>query len=102
EPAPSDRDPIPAPFDNTYNARERDYFHYRVKYARQDDFLLEKVLDAVTRERLDQAWADLLASFDYHNDFLIFVANKFGIDLAGRTIESLDEAWIDALPSEPR
>ena len=27
EPAPSDRDPIPAPYDNTYNKPERNHFH---------------------------------------------------------------------------
>jgi hypothetical protein len=45
EPAPSDRDPIPAPFDNTYNARERDHFHTKVKYHRDDRFLVEHILD---------------------------------------------------------
>ena len=34
EPAPSDRDPIPAPFDNSYNTAERNLFHYKIKYHR--------------------------------------------------------------------
>lgn len=102
EPAPSDRDPIPPPFDNTYNNPQRDHFHYRVKYHRDDRFLVEKMLDDVTRRRLDQAWADLLASFEYHDIILQFVAGKYGVDLGRRDTAKLDAAWIDSLPAEPR
>ena len=49
--APSDRDPIPLPFDNTYNLPERNHFHYAIKYHRDDRFLVEHVLDDATRRR---------------------------------------------------
>jgi len=102
EPAPSDRDPIPPPFDNTYNNPQRDHFHYKIKYHRDDRFLVETMLDDPARQRLDQAWADLLASFEYHDIFLRFVAEKYGLDLGGRNTAELDAAWINALPAEPR
>jgi mono/diheme cytochrome c family protein len=103
EPAPSDKDPIPAPFDNTYNQPERDHFHTKAKYYRTDRFLVEHVLDDATRLRLDQAWDDLLASFEYHNVLLRFTAEKYHLDnLKNKSIAELDEAQIKALPSEPR
>src|SRR6185436_20646876 len=34
EASPADRDPIPPPWNNTYNQPERDAFHTRVKYFR--------------------------------------------------------------------
>lgn len=102
EPNPSDRDPIPAPYNGTYNEPERDEFHLKVKYARDDGFLVQKMLDDETRERLDQAWADLTGSWEYHNVRIRFVANKFGVDLAGKGVADLDQAWIDGLPAEPQ
>ena len=42
--------------------------------------------------RLDEAWTDLLGSFEYHDVFLRFVAEKFKVDLAGKSIATLDEA----------
>lgn len=102
EPAPSDRDPIPAPFDNGYNTTQRNLFHYRIKYHRDDAFLVEHVLDDATRTRLDQAWNDLLTSFEYHDDFLRFVAEAFGLELKGQGITDFDQQQIDRLPAEPR
>ncbi|MGH9630539.1 MAG: DUF1592 domain-containing protein, partial [Bryobacteraceae bacterium] len=102
EPTPSDKDPIPAPFDNTYNQPERDHFHIKLKYYRQDQFLVEKMLDDATRAKLDQAWNDLLASFGYHEAFLRFVAEKYKLDLNDTSIGELTQAKIDALPAEPR
>ena len=101
EPTPADRDPIPAPFDNTYDEPERDLFHSRIKYYRHDDFLVEKMLDDEVRVRLDQAWFDLLDSFDYHDEFFRFTANKFGLAL-DRRLSELDAAEIAALPDESR
>jgi hypothetical protein len=100
EPAPSDRDPIPAPFDGTYNSTERNLFHYLIKYHRDDDFLVKHVLDDTTRRKLDQAWTDLFVSFEYHDAWLRFVARKFKIDLKKRTIANLDDEWIGHLPKE--
>ncbi|MCX6592988.1 MAG: DUF1592 domain-containing protein [Acidobacteria bacterium] len=99
---PSDKDPIPAPYDNTYNQPERDVFHTQVKYFRGDRFLYQNMLDAPTRIKLDQAWNDLLASFDYHDNFLLFVKQKFKLDLKDKTIAQLTPAEIAALPAEPR
>jgi len=102
EPAPSDRDPIPAPFDSSYNNPERNDYHTRIKYHRDDRFLVDNMLARETRERLDQAWADLLGSFEFHDLWLRFVAHKFALDLNGRRLADIEEAWIDSLPPEPR
>jgi uncharacterized protein DUF1592/uncharacterized protein DUF1588/uncharacterized protein DUF1587/uncharacterized protein DUF1585/uncharacterized protein DUF1595 len=102
EAAPSDRDPIPFPFNNAYNMPERNFFHTGVKYHRDDRFLTEYLLDEPARERLEQAWTDLLSSFEYHDLLLRFAAGKFKLDLGGRTVATLDEAWIDSLPVEVR
>ncbi|MDA1068922.1 MAG: DUF1592 domain-containing protein [Verrucomicrobia bacterium] len=95
KPAPSDRDPIPAPFDNTYNKPERNSFHYILKYHRDDRFLAESILDDATRQELDIAWTDLLTSFDYHDTFLRFIVKKFGLDAGERTIADLTPDWIE-------
>ena len=84
EPAPSDRDPIPAPYDNAYNKPERNHFHTTIKYHRDDEFFVEHIADDATRRRLDQAWTDLLTSFEYHDANLRFVAKKFALDLNGQ------------------
>lgn len=102
EAAPSDKDPIPLPYDNTYNKPERDQFHARVKYYRTDQFLWQNILDDATRRRLDIAWNDLLASFEYHNINLRFVAAKYHLDLKNKGIADLDAAAIESLPAEPR
>jgi hypothetical protein len=102
EPAPSDRDPIPAPFDNAYNKPERNHFHGTIKYHRDDAFFVNHVADDATRRRLDQAWTDLLTSFDYHDANLRFVAGKFSLDLDQRSIAELEPPTIDGLPAEPR
>lgn len=103
EAAPSDKDPIPEPYDNTYNQRERDAFHPKVKYYRTDKFLYEKVLDDATRLQLNHAWNDLLASFPYHDFFLEFVVEKYKLDaIQGKSIAQLDGTVIRSLPAEPR
>ena len=100
EPAPSDRDPIPEPFDATYNNAERNFFHTRIKYFRDDQFLVENILDDQTRLQLDQAWADLLGAFEFHDTWLGFLAEKYRLNLDGRGIADLDDAWIVAAPPE--
>lgn len=102
EPTPSDRDPIPPPYNNDYNQPERDEFHYTIKYTRADEFLVGNMLDDQARQQLEQGWADLKTSFEYHDAFLRFVARKFAIDLGDRRIANLDRAWIAALAAEPR
>ncbi|HUQ69091.1 MAG TPA: DUF1592 domain-containing protein [Planctomycetaceae bacterium] len=102
EAAPSDRDPIPQPFDNAYNMPERNHFHYAIKYHRDDRFLVDYMLDDDTRRQLDGAWTDLLTSFDYHDASLRFVAKKFDIDLHGREVADLDPDTIEHWPVQPR
>ena len=102
EPTPSDRDPIPAPFDNSYNNAERNAFHYQIKYVRDDRFLVERMLDDATRRRLDEAWADLYSACDYHDVYLRFLGRHYQLDWDGMTLASLDRATLDALPDEIR
>jgi hypothetical protein len=102
EPVPSDRDPITEPFDNSYNNEERNHFHARLKYHRDDRFLVEHFLDDEARRRLDEAWTDLWASFDYHDSFLAFLAQKYGLRLGGRGVAALDAATIEGLPEPAR
>jgi hypothetical protein len=100
EAAPSDRDPIPFPFENTYNTPERNYFHTAVKYHRDDAFLYNYLLDEAAQERLDQAWSDLLGSFEYHDILLRFTAEKYKLDLEGHTVANFNNAWLDHLPAD--
>lgn len=102
EPAPSDRDPIPEPYDNGYNVPERNHFHKAVKYFRKDDFFITKIVPNEDRERLEQAWTDLLTSFDYHNLNLKFAAGKFNVDLGGHSIATLTDDWLRSLPEPAR
>jgi hypothetical protein len=101
EPAPSDRDPIPAPFDHTYNSAERNHFHAKIKYHRDDHFLVAYLLDDMARLQLDQAWVDLLTAFDYHDEFYRVVAKKHDLP-EDRRVADLDAAWIASLPHEAR
>ncbi len=102
EPAPADRGRIPAPFDNSFLNPERDLFHRKIKYYRDDQFLVDHMLDDATREQLDQAWTDLLGSFEYHDAYLRFVANKQHVDLGDQSITKLDRAWVEGLPQGMR
>lgn len=102
EPAPSDRDPIPHPFDNSYNNSERNHFHTRIKYFRDDAFLVKHILDDETRNRLNQAWADLLRSSNYYDETLRFLAKKHQRDLKGLPFEELTPVFLDRWPEEPR
>ena len=102
EPAPADKDPPPEPFDKTYNTPEHDAFDSRVKYIRDDRFIYENMLDDATRARLDHAWNDLYASFEYHDNYVDLLATKYGLKLPGKGIAELDQATIDKLPPEPR
>ena len=79
EPAPSDRDPIPAPYDGGYNTSERNWFHYHIKYHRDDQFLYQWMLDDATKRELDVAWLDLLTSFDYFDANFNFVLRQAGV-----------------------
>ncbi len=99
EPTPADKDPVPDPFDNTYNVPEHDEFVEKVKYHRDDRFMVDNLLDPPTRLRLDQAWNDLYASFAYHDNYLRLLAKHFSVNLNGKGIAQMDRAAISALPA---
>ncbi len=46
---PADKDPVPAPFDNTYNSPEHDAFVLKVKYQRSDKFFTDNMVDGADR-----------------------------------------------------
>lgn len=100
EPVPADKDPVPDPFDNTYNVPEHDEFIQKIKYIRDDQFVVKYLLDDATRTRLDQAWNDLYASFEYHNNYLRLLAKHYGVDLKDKDITQMDRAQIAVLPAE--
>jgi hypothetical protein len=102
EPTPADKDPIPDPFDSTYNVPEHDEFDTKVKYIRDDRYVYDNMLDDATRARLDNAWNDLYASFAYHDNYLHLLADHYKIDLKGKTIADMDAATLAAMPAEAR
>ncbi|MFN0085888.1 MAG: DUF1592 domain-containing protein [Blastocatellia bacterium] len=102
EPTPADKDPVPEPFDNTYNVPEHDEFVQKVKYHRDDRFVVDYLVDDATRARLDQAWMDLYASFEYHDNYLRLLASHFKVDLKGGGIARMNRARMAALPAEMR
>ncbi|MEO7650919.1 MAG: DUF1592 domain-containing protein, partial [Bryobacteraceae bacterium] len=89
----------PPPFDNTYNVPEHDAFVIQVKYIRDDRFVYEKMMDDDTRARVDQAWDDLHASFDYHDNYFRLLAQHYKLDTNGKHIGDID---LESLPPEPR
>jgi mono/diheme cytochrome c family protein len=99
---PADKDPVPAPFDNTYNSAEHDAFVLKVKYQRNDRFFTENVVDGPERERLNQAWNDLFGSWPYHDAYLGMLADHYGLQLPSRRIHDLDARSIAALPDPAR
>ncbi len=102
EPTPADKDPPPAPFDPTYNTPEHDAFDTRVKYLRDDKFVVENMIDDATRKKLNDAWFDLKSSFDYYDAYLGLLAEKYKYDLKGAKMATLTKAQVDAMPAEIR
>jgi len=99
---PADKDPVPAPFDNTYNSPEHDAFVLKVKYQRSDDFFTGNMVDGADRDRLDQAWNDLFGSWPYHDAYLGMLIEHFDLKLESRRITDLDAAGIAAQPAAAR
>ncbi len=99
---PADKDPVPAPFDNTYNSPEHDAFVLKVKYQRNDAFFTANVVDGVDRTRLNQAWYDLFGSWPYHDAYLGMLDEHFGLALKGATMRDMTPARIAALPAAAR
>jgi mono/diheme cytochrome c family protein len=98
EPTPADKDPVPDPFDNTYNVPEHDEYIQKVKYHRDDRFVVDNLIDGATRARLDHAWNDLYASFEYHDNYLRLLAKHYEVDLKGKGIADMNKAQVDTLP----
>ena len=99
---PADKDPVPAPFDNTYNSPEHDAFVLKVKYQRSDAFFTTNIVDGADRARLNQAWSDLFGSWPYHDAYLGMLADHYGLALETRQIRDLTAAVIATLPPEAR
>ena len=78
---PADKDPVPPPFDNTYNSPEHDAFVMSVKYQRSDAFFTANMVDGADRARLDQAWNDLFGSWPYHDAYLGLLADHYKLTL---------------------
>ncbi len=98
EPTPADKDPVPEPFDNTYNVPEHDEFVVKVKYIRDDKFVVANLLDEPQRVKLNYAWNDLYASFEYFDNYLRLLAKKYNVDLNGKGIAAMDPAAVKTLP----
>ena len=81
---PADKDPVPAPFDNTYNSPEHDAFVLKVKYQRSDEFFTENMVDGADRARLNHAWNDLFGSWPYHDAYLGMLADHYTLSLKSR------------------
>ena len=99
---PADKDPVPAPFDNTYNSPEHDAFVLKVKYQRSDRFFTENMVDGAERKRLNEAWNDLFGSWPYHDAYLGMLADHYKLQLESRRIAELTAARIAELPAEAR
>jgi hypothetical protein len=99
---PADKDPVPAPFDNTYNSPEHDAFVTTVKYQRTDDFFTRNVVDGAERARLEHAWTDLFGSWPYHDAYLGMLLDHFGVKDVSRRIADMTPARIAALPAAVR
>ncbi len=99
---PADKDPVPAPFDNTYNSPEHDAFINFVKYQRNDRFFTDNMVDGDDRARLNHAWNDLFASWPYHDAYLGMLIDHYGLKPKSRRIADLDEAVSAAQPADTR
>ena len=99
---PADKDPVPPPFDNTYNSPEHDAFVMNVKYQRNDRFFTDNIVDGADRARLNQAWNDLFGSWPYHDAYLGMLADHYKLKLESRRIEDMNAARIAALPAAIR
>jgi hypothetical protein len=99
---PADKDPVPAPFDNTYNSPEHDAFVTKVKYQRTDEFFTKNLVDGEERAALERAWNDLFGSWPYHDAYLSMLLDHYGVASGSRRIEDMTPARVAALPKELR
>ena len=99
---PADKDPVPAPFDNTYNSPEHDAFVLKVKYQRSDKFFTENMVDGPDRARLNNAWNDLFGSWPYHDAYLSMLIDHYSLKLPSQRVADLTPAHIAAQPAAAR
>jgi hypothetical protein len=99
---PADKDPVPPPFDNTYNSPEHDAFVINVKYQRTDPFFTNNMVDGEDRAGLEYAWNDLFGSWPYHDAYLGMLVDHYKLENTSRKIDDMTPAAIAALPAEVR
>ena len=63
-----------------------------MKYVRDDKFVYDYMLDDAARKRVDQAWKDLYASFEYHDNYVQLLAEHYKYDLKGKHVSKLGPA----------
>lgn len=97
---PADKDPVPAPFDNTYNSPEHDAFVTKVKYQRSDEFFTKYLVEGEEREALGHDWNDLFGSWPYHDAYLGMLLDHYGVAKGGRRMEDMTPARVAELPKE--
>lgn len=99
---PADKDPVPEPFDNTYNSPEHDAFILKVKYQRSDQFFTDNLVDGADRDRLNHAWNDLFGSWPYHDAYLEMLVEHYGLKLKSRLMRDLTPEEIAQQPEPAR
>ena len=99
---PADKDPVPPPFDNTYNSPEHDAFVLFVKYQRSDKFFTDNLVDGADRARLNHAWNDLFSSWPYHDAYLGMLIDHYKLATKSRKIQDLTPLEIAAQPAAAR
>jgi mono/diheme cytochrome c family protein len=99
---PADKDPVPAPFDNTYNSPEHDAFVVKVKYQRTDEFFTNHIVDGDDRAKLEAAWTDLFGSWPYHDAYLGMLVEHYKLALPTTRVAELSPSAIAALAPDPR
>lgn len=99
---PADKDPVPAPFDNTYNSPEHDAFVVKVKYQRTDDFFTNNIVEGQDRAALEAAWTDLFGSWPYHDAYLGMLVDHYQLTLPTTHVAELSPSVVASLAPEPR
>src|SRR5204862_6806652 len=99
---PADKDPVPPPFDNTYNSPEHDAFVLKVKYQRTDDFFTRNMVEGQERVALEHAWTDLVGSWPYHDAYLSVLLDHYEVTDAPRRNVEMTPARIAGLPAPMR
>jgi hypothetical protein len=102
QPTPADKDPVPEPFDSTYNVPEHDDFVLWVKYIRDDRFVWNYLLNDQKRRELDTAWNDIFAAFPFHDNYLRALAQHFKYDIQGKKMADMTPANMAKLPEDMR